>query len=193
MLNIGDRELSGSAFIKWSGRSPFKEGNIAGRFYCGEVKPLVYILSPFEKTLYLDADTLFCKSPMPGFDRLEEDEFLVWQDGPIAVLGEDKFVRRYGYSKECVLDTIAMNGSDPGISSARVFFFRKCLPVARLFSDWYAEYTRYQCFDDQIPMVKALCMNKNVKVGRLSEEWNTNQEIQGKIIHHNIGTQAARD
>jgi len=41
-------------------------------FLAGRIKPLLYGISPFEQTLYVDADTYFQKAPTEGFCLLDK-------------------------------------------------------------------------------------------------------------------------
>ncbi len=55
---LGDKPVDGMQHIPWTGRIPFdptKKHNF--QFRAGLVKPHFYTQSPFDRTLYLDADT----------------------------------------------------------------------------------------------------------------------------------------
>src|SRR4026209_1673111 len=57
---VGDRRVNGTEYREWIGESPFdlsQRDNF--KFRAGRVKPLLYQCSPYDWTLYVDADCVF--------------------------------------------------------------------------------------------------------------------------------------
>jgi hypothetical protein len=68
---VGDTPVAGMEFIRWTGESPFDARQRSHfQFRAGRIKPFLYGLSPFDRTLYLDADTEFMADITPGFEAL---------------------------------------------------------------------------------------------------------------------------
>jgi hypothetical protein len=192
-VSVGDFPMSGYPFFKWIGKSPWVKGDPAGKFYAGEIKPYLYGLSPFDLTLYLDADTEFRQSPLSGFAELGESDFLLWQAREpnfrsVEIIRE--FDSRLGFSQQCVEDTLK-EIPEPfnGIICSGIIFFKKKPAVAELFIDWYKEWLKYRAWDEQGPLIRALYQHKDdVKFKPLNGYWNSHSLSRKSIIYHYWGS-----
>ena len=125
------------------------------------VKLNVDNLSPFDHTLYLDADTRIMRPILWPFELLEAG----WEmcivpcrhQGENAHLHVDEEERATTFAE--VDDAIALQGG--------VIYFRKCEAVHRLFAAWREEWQRYRD-QDQAALVRALvrCPVKLFLLGR---------------------------
>jgi hypothetical protein len=68
-----------------------------------------------------------------------------------------------------------------------VVFFKKDPKVEKLFSDWHTEWTRFQEWDEQLALMRAIHANQEVKVKRLPVEWNNPHPDRKSIIYHSYG------
>jgi len=196
-ISVGDTPVPGTTFIEWKGKSPWVEGDPAGKFYAGEVKPFLYDLSPFDYSLYIDADTEFERSPMPGFEELKYNDMLLWRaEEPhylsLSIIKD--FDPRLGFSKQAAIDTVEMIGEKKsGIICSGIIFFKKKASVAQLFKDWYQEWLKYKAWDEQTPLVRAIYFHRDdVVVKSLDGRWNSKSMVNHAIIRHAWGTGRAR-
>jgi hypothetical protein len=63
--------------------------------------------------------------------------------------------------------------------------------VAALFQEWHCQWLRYQQWDEQLALMRAL-HEYPVKYKALSVDWNHPHRHLAKIIFHNYGRGAAR-
>ena len=145
------------------------------------VKLNVDRLSPFDYTLYLDADTRVLQSITMPFDLLDAG----WEmcmtpcrqqqpdDMHIHVNAEE----RAATFEEVGFDILALQGG--------VIYFQKCDAVHRLFSAWRWEWARWRD-QDQAALMRAL-VRCPVKLFLLNRSYNG-----GRIIQH-FYTYARRD
>lgn len=85
----------------------------------------IYEYSPFEETLFIDADCLVFRKPQRIWDRLSVDDFGVF--GSLEKVG----VWRYDFEHACkAFDVDAMPKINGGC-----YYFRKCEKARRLFQD----------------------------------------------------------
>lgn len=129
-------------------------------------------LSPFDLTLYLDADTRVRQPIDAGFEMIADGWDLAitpsQQQGPELLwhVGED--------DKEYTLDTL---GFDALQLQGGLFFFRKSRKVKRFFTRWRIEWLKYKN-QDQGALLRALYANP-AKVWLLGHCWNG-----GAIVEH---------
>jgi hypothetical protein len=196
-VSVGDCPVQGTEFIKWQGKSPFVEGDVAGKFYAGEVKPFLYELSPFDYTLYIDADTKFMKTPMPGFQLLEKYDMALWRsEYPNFVTLQiiQDMDPRLGFSQKCADDCINEFGIEYcGIICSGIIFFRKNPEVKILMATWYTEWLKYKAWDEQSPLIRAMYFQRDrVRIKSLGYEWNNRHIRPESVINHLWGTGVAR-
>lgn len=139
IVTIGD-DLEGVNNI------PFEQFDAGGRW----AKVNADLLSPFESTLYIDADTRIRGDLSPGFDILSDGwdmamtasgmqgEELLWH------VGDEE--RRLTYYEL---------GHQPVQLQAGVMFFRKNRNTKRLFAAWRNEWLRFKG-EDQAAFLRAL-------------------------------------
>jgi hypothetical protein len=134
----------------------------------------LYNLSPFDETLYLDADTRVRGSLQCGFDYLEAGCELVI--APSSQQGEDWL---WHVSEEERNQTEAEIGYKPLQLQAGVMWFRKCVSIEKLFTAWREEWSRYKG-EDQGALLRAM-KRAPVKI------WLLSHEYVETIIQHQFG------
>jgi hypothetical protein len=110
------------------------------------------LLSPFEHTLYMDADTRVVTDEIRvGFDMLEDGWQLVITPNAHQ---NDEILWHVGEAER--LDTFAMFGTPKILAlSGGVFWFAKCAEVAALFAAWREEWGLYH-EQDQAALLRAM-------------------------------------
>lgn len=173
----------------WDGENPYRPTNPNQfHFLAGRVKPFLYGISPFDKTLYVDADTEFQSSPMPGFDLLNRYDFMVAKHSShnIGMLGEHPSPERLETMKE-----LGGCGDIPYPNSG-VLFWKKCPASELLFQSWHTEWMRFQGWDEQLALMRATYKHP-IRWLLLPEAWNGENRKEGSIIFHDFhGTHIAR-
>ena len=191
VMVVGDEQaerILQAGHIPWTGESPYNSKMPTQfHFLAGRVKPFLYDLSPFDKTLYVDADTEFQASPLPGFKLLDRYDFMLAKHAShnIGMLNQMPGQER--------LQTIAELGDgDIPYPNSGVFFWRRSPAVETLFHSWYDEWMRYQGWDEQLALLRALYHNP-LKLLLLPEAWNGENKKEGSIIFHDFhGARIAR-
>src|SRR3970282_72090 len=89
--------------------------------------------------------------------------------------------------------TIAELGGDPKTKflNSGVVFFRKCDPVTALFEAWGRQWLRWQQWDEQLALMRAL-QECPVNYKALPVDWNHPHRNKARIIFHNYGRATAR-
>lgn len=132
-------------------------------------------LSPYDLTLYLDADTRPCEDLSIGFDMLEDGCDLVI--APSENQGDECLWHVGERERAATFDYL---GYVPLQLQAGVFYFRKSPEVARLFAAWRDEWQRYKD-QDQAALLRALrCCP--VRINLLGRPWNG-----GEVVRHFYG------
>lgn len=195
VIVVGDTRVSGADFVRWTGKCPF-DGveRRALRFKAGRVKPHLYGLSPFECTLYLDADTEIISDITPGFDLLDRWQMAIAKHPgqTIAQLYNKPLAGWYHNMVERD-NTIREWGGDGDVPywNSGVIFFRKCAAVETVFRAWSDEWLRWQQWDEQQALMRAVYKHP-LRVCVLPETWNHPHREKAGIIFHNYGRGAAR-
>lgn len=192
---VGDAPVDNHIFQQWEGVSPFdsnKKRNF--QFRAGKVKPALCSLSPFDYTLYIDADTRFIKSIHDGFEYLKEYDVCVTQE---ILMLKDLYNKKMAGWEINLLERDATiieldNNPDLFFINSGVIFFRKNTKTLKLFSDWYIEWSRFQEWDEQLALMRAIHANEKVKVKSLPVEWNSPHYKDETIIFHNYGRGSVR-
>lgn len=203
--SIGDTPVKGTTFIPWLDHRPWTndETDPDQRFRAGYIKPFLYNLSPYEYTLYLDADTEIKKNIMFGFDLLKEYDICAFHHNtnPKYAIGEvytraQKFAKKASFW-DSVTDelryTCDLLGPDTRIVNSGVIFFRKNKLVKDFFQTWYKEWLIYKGWEEQLAFLRAENVCKGLKIHPLSEEWNDKYLKISTIIWHTMGRGSARD
>lgn len=186
---VGDAKVMGTRSIPWEGQSPFDATQRPNfQFRAGRVKPFLFALSPFERTLYIDADTEFMSDFSEGFNMLSEYDMLFTEDA--LALGQLYNQARAGWEyKMTERDaTIEELGGDRTLKlfNSGVIFFRKTEATEELFCEWQRQWMIWQNWDEQLALRRAIgkC---NVKYKALGLDWNHPHKEKAKIIFHNYG------
>jgi hypothetical protein len=179
---------------EWKGQNPF-DGSKANRFQfrAGRVKPSLYELSPFRETMYVDCDVEFRVDPEPGFGFLKHWDFCVAQERLAVNQLYNRERSGWQHNIEEKNQTIQEfgDGNFPFINSG-VLFWRNNWAVKELFRLWAEEWNRWQQWDEQMSLVRAL-NRSSVRMFLLSEVWNYphRDELRALIVHE-YGLGAAR-
>jgi hypothetical protein len=187
---VGDSPARGCEFIKWQGQSPFDPNERKNfQFRSGRVKPFLYDYSPYDWTLYIDADTEFLRDITPGFLMLKDFDIAIAEEkNPISKL-YNKALAGWEVNIQERDFTLQDIGGDQMFINSGVIFFRKSPACARLWKKWQTEWPKFSQWDEQLALVRALHKTKSVKVKRLSLDWNHPHKFESRtvIIWHNYG------
>lgn len=132
------------------------------------------LLSPFEDTLYLDADTRPHGDLSAGFEILSDGWDMVMC--PSTQQGDDWLWHVSAIER----DATRREAGDLLQLQAGVFFFRKNERTLKLFETWRSEWQRWQG-EDQGAFLRALA-GSPVRLWLLGQPWNG-----GAVISHRFG------
>jgi len=198
-LVVGDHYVQGIPHRCWAGESPWTMNEPLGqRFYAGRVKPFLYDYSPFDRTLYLDADTEAYGSVLPGFDCLDNYDVCIADDPRTleSTFRKSKPGPKWDWIREQrdFTHNYLGNATNPQINTG-VIFFVKNDQTKLFFRNWYEEWLRFPRWDEQMAFMRVEHnLRCSVAVCHLNTRWNTNNpELPDKIIYHMWGQQKARD
>lgn len=155
------------------------------QFMAGRIKPLLYALSPWEQTLYVDADTEFLVAPTVGFELLEKWDFVVAETETRSLLDSISGPIETRWTADW-LGTPHLLFHNSGM-----LFWRKSEAVARLFELWGEEWLRFQGWDEQVALLRAL-LRSDVLYLTVPFTWNCLRETEATLLHHHFGTRMAR-
>lgn len=192
---VGNTPVRGANFIRWEGESPFDVSQRHNfQFRAGRIKPGLYQLSPFEKTLYIDADTTFIKPIQESFDCLDEYDMAVTEENLTLAQLYNKKLAGWEINLQERDVTIVETGGDATrkFINSGVIFFKKTTQTEKLFEDWHTEWMRFQQWDEQLALVRAIHANQDVKIKYLSVKWNNPHLNAGTYIYHTYGAGMAR-
>lgn len=143
------------------------------------VKLHMDVLSPWQETVYLDADTRVFQSLESGFALLRDGWEMVIT--PSMHQEERVFYHIHPAESRATIDYL---GYIPCQLQGGVIFFRKTEAVHRFFAAWREEWKRYG-HQDQAALVRAL-HREPIRLWLLGRPWNG-----GAIVQHRFG-EAAR-
>jgi hypothetical protein len=195
---VGDTPVEGTYFVEWTGENPFDLTRKKGlQFLAGKIKPYLYGLSPFKKTLYVDADTRFRRDIQPGFDFLttcdiataEENQCLMDLHNPDPSATN---ISWYHHMPEVEKSIDELGNPSMRFLNSGVIFFRKGRHCERLFDDWHTEWLRWQQWDEQMAFLRAVKRNPHINIMRLPIQWNCPRPKGDVIIVHMYARGAAR-
>jgi len=155
-------------------------------FMPGMVKPQLWELSPYEHTLYLDADTRIKGDILPLFGFLEQGWDMGFVPGQAA-----RFVCNTDFAPKELEATLKELGC-PFLHyyNSGVILWRKNEATRQLFETWGQEWQRFRNWDEQMALMRAL-WRTNVKFITLPTCWNSRQ-LNGAIIFHDTGNGRAQ-
>jgi hypothetical protein len=172
----------------WRTRALMRRG-----FMSGVTKPKLYGLSPFDRTLYLDADTTILADVTSGFAFLDDADMAIWPHRhsiPWYVRprpGANPYMAT-GFRKE-IEHTIKELGAAADLYwNAGVIFWRKSPATKGLFDLWGKEWRRFKSWNEQMALRRAAHQVPELRVVHLGPEWNNKKRESGTIIWHVYGT-----
>jgi hypothetical protein len=135
--------------------------------------------SPFDETLYLDADTRVQGDVSAGFDMLSDGFEMVMtpsqQQGQENMWHISHAEREYTYALYECGDVLQLQGG--------VFWFKRCAAIAELFFAWRVEWLKFTKFD-QAALLRALRCAP-VRLHLLGRPFNG-----GAVVAHRYGKAA---
>lgn len=191
---VGDTPVRGAQFIEWEGESPFDPTQKRNfQFRAGRVKPKLYQVTPFERTMYIDADTEFIADISTAFELLDTYDIAIANE--MLTIGKLYNKNLAGWEINIIERdaTIAELGTpDIFFLNSGVMFFRKNPTVARLMDEWSRQWIRWQQWDEQLALMRALNNVPEARLKVLSVDWNHPHRDKAKIIFHNYGRGVCR-
>lgn len=143
-----------------------------------EFKTYLYQYTPFEWTLYLDADTVVVGPLGAGFYALEKGWHMA------AALDYRPTVSQIDHipaeDVQATMQTLG-TGDYPHLNTG-MLFFRKCWEVNKFYDAWYQEWQKFH-YRDQAAFVRALHQS-DVKLWVLPWQWNTHRRDKALHILH---------
>ncbi len=165
---------------------PFDPSKNKGyKFLAGRIKPLLAGISPFERTLYVDADTMFKRSPQDGFALLER-----W-DVALAETETRSLTEGIAGARECN-ETAAWIGTRHILyHNSGMIFWKRNERTSRLFDLWSEEWKRFRGWDEQVALLRALIRSECMFL-TLPHTWNCYHSADSHLLHHWFGGGQAR-
>jgi hypothetical protein len=202
IATIGTHKIQHTTFIPWYRHQPWTDdkANPDQRFRAGYVKPFVYEFSPFDYTLYLDADTEIQKDFRKAFNYLSSYDLCVVHGTENRTLGRS---RKHFQALEFAVPfwnqfrgeleySCAVLGPETRIMNSGVIFFRKSPEAQSFFKAWYEEWLRFGGWEEQHAFLRVE-RNHPAKIFNLSTKWNQKHLQPTTIIWHRMGKGSARD
>jgi len=165
---------------------PFQPDRAAGfQFLAGRVKPLLHGLSPFDETLYVDADSEFVASPALGFALLAKWDFVV------AETETRSLANGIAGTRECHWTAKWLGTPHLLYHNSGMLFWRRNEATARLFALWAEEWQRFEGWDEQVALLRALLRSEALYL-TVPHTWNCREGAKAVLLHHWFGTKKAR-
>jgi hypothetical protein len=136
----------------------------------------------------VDADTEFQADVSAGFTLLNQYDFMLAKHAShnIGMLNQMP-----GRERLTTIAELGGDGDQPYPNSG-VLFWRHCSAVQTLFQAWHTEWMRFQEWDEQLALMRALYKHP-LRLLLLPESWNGENRREGSIIFHDFhGRQVAR-
>ena len=144
-----------------------------------EYKTNIYQYSPFDYTLFLDADTLVVGSLQAGFSALQQGWDVVMALDYRQTLSHIDHIP--AVDVKTAIDLVG-TGEYPHYNAGMIFW-RKCSEVERMYRLWHEEWARFR-YRDQAALVRAIYRSE-VKLWTVAWQWNTHREEKAKHVFHN--------
>jgi len=151
------------------------DADIGARTY----KTTIYFLSPFEQTLYLDADTELLCDPGSAFKLLNYADMAMAQD-PIRIFNRNKWKGLVAAEIKYTIE--ATGGGELCYYNDGVILFKRNARVEALMKMWHEEWKRFKR-QDQPAMLRAMYQCP-VKLITMREEFNTHKQIADFVKHY---------
>jgi hypothetical protein len=165
---------------------PFDATKAKGyKFLAGRIKPLLAGISQFERTLYVDADTLFKRSPKIGFELLDR-----W-DVALAETQTRSLVEGIAGIKECRATSDWVGSKHILYHNSGMIFWKKNERTSQLFDLWNEEWNRFKGWDEQVALLRAL-IRSDCMFLTLPHTWNCYHDRDSHLLHHWFGGGQAR-
>jgi len=164
---------------------PFTSSTLFG-FKAGRIKPLLAGISPFEQTLYVDAETEFKISPMIGFDLLERWDFVIAEAETRSLAATFQDNRTEASKTATWLKTPHILYHNSGM-----MFWRTNEATKRLFELWSEEWLKYKGWDEQIALLRALLRSEALFLN-VPYTWNCRGPQGAYMLYHRFASRAAR-
>ena len=166
---------------------PFDPSGPSGhRFLAGRIKPLLYGISPWEQTLYVDADVFFQGKPERGFNLLDKGWEFVLSEHVRSCLQDAPFKKSESNDTADWLGTALHIYHNSGM-----LFWRRSEAVEELMSLWSEEWLRYGDWDEQIALLRALFRSSALWL-TVPWTWNNNRKNKATFLYHRYGSNVAR-
>lgn len=142
-------------------------------------KTRIYELSPFEKTLFLDADTEMLSSPEPGFRLLQWVDVVLTQD-PNRIFSENSWPHLIAEEMKATKEEI---GTDEHMYfNSGVIFFKRNERTEAMMKAWHEEWQRWGKHD-QMALLRAI-HRCPVQIAPMRHPWNTHKKREAEFIYH---------
>ena len=192
VMVVGDAQ-AGEAFTKDKSVlfhlcevDPFDPDQKKGfKFLAGRIKPLLAGISPFERTLYVDADTYFQRPPTEGFQLLDR-----W-DVALAETQTRTLAEGIAGKEECDATAAEFGSGLLLYHNSGMIFWRKNERNKALFERWSEEWLRFQGWDEQVALLRAL-LRTDVLYLTLPYTWNHSAVSECYMLSHWFGAGDAR-
>jgi hypothetical protein len=156
------------------------------KFLWGRLIPHLYQASPWGRTLYLDADTEFVASPEIAFRWLDDWDFI------LAETPERHLLSTMVEEPEMAYTRMMFGGAWwLAYHNGGAFFWKRSERVGRFFDVWSEEWLRFQSWDPQVALLRALARSE-VLFMTLPHTWNCKDRKWAKLFHHRYGSQDAQ-
>lgn len=143
------------------------------------IKTSIYLLTPYDKTLYMDADTEVLCDPEPYFRLLDDVDLVIGQD-------TTRIFNRADHPhliKEEVVATIEETSGGEFIQyNTGVMLFNKCDNIEKLMNAWHEEWQRWGKHD-QPAMFRAMYRHP-VRIAPMREAFNVHHSAKAKVVFH---------
>ena len=202
VATVGTHKIQHTTFIPWTGHMPWTDDptNADQRFRAGYVKPFLYDVSPFDYTLYLDADTEIQKDFRKPFKYLDIYDLCVVHGNEGRTLGRSRnhfqapeFAIPYWNDVRNELEySCNVLGPETRIMNSGVIYFRKSPAAYSFCKEWYKEWLIFAGWEEQHAFLRTERKHP-AKIFNLSTKWNQKHLHDVTIIWHKMGRGSARD
>lgn len=143
------------------------------------IKTRVYFLTPFDRTLYMDADTEVVCDPGPMFKLLESVDLVMGQD-PVRIFKNNSWGELD--QREVQATIKETDGGEMLYYNSGVILFGKNERVEALMRKWHIEWKRWKK-QDQPALFRALYQCP-VRIATMRNAFNTHQKSLAKFVYH---------